>query len=88
MYMDLVRKPLGIKLWRMTQIETFTNSHSIGTHKTCTSPAENALFSLITRDRESVSHSVQTELQAVFDWFRFSACMGVGMNVYRCFGGM
>lgn len=30
--MDLVRKPLGIKLWRMTQIETFTNSHSIGSH--------------------------------------------------------
>lgn len=32
MYMDLVRKPLGIKLWRMTQIETFTNSHRIRTH--------------------------------------------------------
>lgn len=32
MYMDLVRKPLGIKLWRMTQIETLANSHRIRTH--------------------------------------------------------
>lgn len=37
-YVDLVRKPVGIKLWRMTQIESFTNSHSKGTHKSPSPP--------------------------------------------------
>lgn len=36
--------------------------------KICTSGAENGLFSKVTRDRESVSGSVQTEFQAASDW--------------------
>lgn len=83
----------------MTQIETFTNSHSTGTHKihapflTFThtleniSPAENVLFSLVTRDGESVSHSVQTKLRALFALFSCRTCMGVGMNACRCLAG-
>lgn len=30
--MNLVGKPLGIKLWGLTRIESLTNSHSIGNH--------------------------------------------------------
>lgn len=78
--MDLFRKLLGIKPWRMTQIkkrrrrgeeeESLTNSPAgeVEHLKTRTAGAENGLFSKVTRDRESVSGAVQMEFQAASDW--------------------
>lgn len=50
--------------------ESLTNSPAgeVAHLKTRTSGAENGLFSKVTRDRESVSGGVQTELQAASDW--------------------